>query len=390
MEDIMRLERVSLKNIWNHRGRVGFLTVALVVAVATIVALNSLSNMMQLDFQRQLDEYGSNMVIVPKQDELALSYGGVSLGSVAPTEQTLRDEDVEKLMTIKNSENLAVISPKIIGAASIKDRDALVVGVRFEEELRIKKWWELSGGREARQGRHEALAGAHAARELGLAPGDSVEINGEAFKVVGVLEEIGSEEDRPLYIGLQSAQRLFDRPGQLDLMEVAAWCYDCPIEVIVGQTLEKLPHADVAAVIQASKARNRVVTQFNLFALVLSLAVGFSGSLIIFANMTAAVRERRREIGIFRAVGFRGLNILEIILFEVVLLALFGGLVGYLLGVGAAVVSAPALGLSVPVAFDPTTAYFAVLGTILLTILSSLYPAITAARLSPLTALNDI
>ncbi len=99
----MRLERVSLKNIWNHRGRVGFLTVALVVAVATIVALNSLSNTMQLDFQRQLDEYGSNMVIVPKQDELALSYGGVNLGSVAPTEQTLWDEDVEKLMTIKNS-----------------------------------------------------------------------------------------------------------------------------------------------------------------------------------------------------------------------------------------------------------------------------------------------
>ncbi len=386
----MRLETVSIKNIQKHPGRVAFLAGGLTVMVATIVALHALSQTMYADFQRRLDEYGANMVITAKSDKLPLSYGGVALGTVEASRRTLTNEDVKKLKTIKNRENLAVISPKIVGVDRLRGRDSLIVGVNFTDELRIKKWWEIRTGRQPRAGAAELLAGAEAAGAFNLQVGDQVEINSEVFEVVGILDSVGSAEDRPLYVELKTAQRLFARPGELDIIEVAAWCYDCPIEVIVGQTSEKLPHAEAVAVIQAAKTRNRVVSQFNIFALALSGAIILLGGLTVFSSMLAAVRERRREIGLLRAIGFRGFNILEIVLFETTLIAIVSALAGYALGLGAAYVFAPTLGLETAPTFSPIVGYFAVLGTLLLTLVSSLFPAITAAKLSPNIALRDI
>lgn len=362
----------------------------LLVAVATITALYTISGLMNEDFQRRLDEYGTNMVITPKSDSLPLTYGGVAMGSVGLAQRSLTDADVSKLKTIKNAESLAVISPKIIGVTRVGKKEAMVVGVRFADELRIKKWWEVDAGKRPRPGANQALAGAAAAEAFDLKPGSRVRIGGERFTISGILEEVGSEEDKPIYIGLKKAQTLFGRPGELDIIEVAAWCYNCPIEMIAGQTTEKLPHAKASAVLQAAKTRGQVVAQFNMFSIILSATVAMVGGLIVFSSMLASVRERRREIGIFRAVGFRSLNVLEIVLFETVVLGLLGGVGGYFLGLAATIVAAPALGLTGSVAIDPAVGYLAVLGTMMLTLTAGLYPALTAARLSPMIALNDI
>ena len=386
----MRLERITLINIKKHFGRLALLTLALTVVVATVATLYTLSRLMNEDFQKKLDEYGSNMVIVPKTDDLPLSYDGVPLGNVALTDKHLKDSDINDLKTIKNKENLAVIAPKIIGIAKLKRREAIIVGVDFPKELKIKRWWKLRAGRKPKRGTDQILAGAAAATRHNLKVGQTVEIKGDIFTLAGILEEVGSPEDQPIYIDLKRAQTIFDRPAQLDILEVSVWCYNCPINLIVGQASEKLPHAKVSAVRQVAETRDKVVTQFSIFAVVLSVVMASVGGLIIFTNMLAAVRERRHEIGIFRAVGFRRLNILEIILFETVIVALVSGVAGYLIAVVAAWFLAPTLGIGVPVEINLTVAYFSVLGTLLLTLISSLYPALSAANMSPTIAINDI
>ncbi|MDP1808910.1 MAG: ABC transporter permease [Actinomycetota bacterium] len=386
----MRLERITVVNIRKHFWRLGLLTAGLAVAVATVVALYTLSILMNEDWQKKLDEYGTNMVIVPKTDNLPLSYAGVALGGVSLGNRTLTEADVKALRTIQARRNLAVIAPQLIGAAAINKRDAIIVGIPFSEEFRIKRWWRLQTGKKPTPATNQALIGGSAATRLGIKQGQTIKIKGEQFQVAGILRRVGSQEDEPVYIDLKKAQNMFGRPGQFSLIEVAAWCYNCPIERIVGQASEKLPNAKVSAVRQAVETRNVIVKQFGLFAVILSGVMAIVGGLIIFTNMLAAVRERRREIGIFRAIGFRRLNILEIILFETVLVALAAGIIGYLAGLSAAGLLAPSLGVGVPVTLNLNVAYFAMLGTLLLTLVSSLYPALTAANLSPMIAINDI
>ncbi len=386
----MRIERITIVNMRKHAGRIGLLVAALTVAVATVVALYTLSNLMNEDFQFKIDTYGTNMVIVPKSEDLALSYRGVDLGDVDVSREVLRESDIAKLRTIKNNESIAIVAPKLIESAKIKGRDSIIVGVDFKEELSIKKWWKLAEGKEPKPGSNSALLGSKAATRLDLKTGDRFTVKGETFLLAGVLEPVGSDEDSPVYIDLDRAQKIFNRGQELSLIEVAAWCYQCPIEQIVGQTSEMLPHAQASAVVQAAKMRSGVVNQFILFSIVLSAAMALIGGLIVFANMLTAVRERRREIGIFRAVGFRRLHILEIILFETVILALVSGIVGYFAGIAVAALLAPLLGMSLAIQINLTIAYFAVLGTLVVALLSSLYPALTAASLSPMTAMNDI
>ncbi|NIV32380.1 MAG: FtsX-like permease family protein [Anaerolineae bacterium] len=152
-----------------------------------------------------------------------------------------------------------------------------------------------------------------------------------------------------------------------------------------------LPQARVTALRQAVTLRMETVGQLSRFALAVSAVVVVIGGLVVLTTMLGAVAERRQEIGLFRALGFRKRHVMRIILGEAVLVSLGGGLLGWLLGMGAAVALAPRLANVVtPVTWSPALAFGAVGGALLVGLLASLYPAAHAARLDPTTALRSL
>ena len=171
----MRLEKISFVNIRQHLPRVVLLAVSLIVAVATVIALYSITQVMDEDFQNKLDLYGSNMVIVPKSGNLNLSYNGVNFGNSQQKKKYFDESVIAKLKTIKNSANLAVIAPKLINVDKIKNRTVMVMGIDFTKEFRIKKWWKIASGKKPK-GPGQMLLGAKAARTLKLKTGSLVKI----------------------------------------------------------------------------------------------------------------------------------------------------------------------------------------------------------------------
>ena len=116
-----------------------------------------------------------------------------------------------------------------------------------------------------------------------------------------------------------------------------------------------------------------------------SLAVGGIGILTI---MTITVRERRREIGLLRALGAARRQILVLFLSEAVALAILGGLVGLFLGAGGAWL----IGVSLPALPTHTAWDFVLLAEVtaaLIGLFAGVLPAMQAARLDPVTALRD-
>lgn len=366
------------------------LVFGLAVGVATVVALTAITQTMQADVAHKLDEYGANILIVPRANDLSLSYGGVTVASTAFDVGELTLPDMDRIQTIKDARNISVVAPKLLGAVTLQERPVLVAGVRFVDELRLKQWWTVETGREPAAA-HEALAGVRLARELGLQPGSEVSVNGRTFRVAGLLAENGSQDDDILFVDLAEAQQAMSKPGGVSLVEVAALCTACPVEEMVRQIGEVLPQARVTALRQAVTLRMATVDQLARFALAVSAVVLIIGALVVLTTMLGAVAERRQEIGLFRALGFRQRHVVRVILLEAAVISLAGGLAGWLLGMGSAALLAPRVaGVTLPVVWSPLLAAGAVAGALLVGLLASLYPALYAARLDPTSALRSL
>jgi putative ABC transport system permease protein len=385
----MRLRDIVVRNLRRRLGRKLLLIAGLTIGVATVVGLLAITTTMQADVAGKLDEYGANILIVPKANDLSLSYGGVTVASAAYDVGELTLADLDRLQTIENARNISVVAPKLLGAIPLAGRSVLVAGVRFDDELRLKQWWDMEG--QEPDAADKVLIGQRLARLLDSHPGDGVSIAGHTFRVAGILAENGSQDDDILFVDLGAAQQVMGKPGAISLVEVAALCTECPVEDMVKQISEVLPQARVTALRQAVTLRMETVGQLSRFSLAVSVVVIVIGSLVVLTTMLGAVTERRQEIGLFRALGFRRRHVMHVILGEAVLVSLGGGLLGWLLGMGLAVVLAPRLAnVMVPVIWDPWLALGAVGGALLVGLLASLYPAASAARLDPTTALRSL
>ena len=366
-----------------------FVALGLLLGVATVVALVSMTEAVNADVQDKLDRYGANIVITPKTNDLALSYGGVTVANAAYDVKDLSRDDVARILTIPNSGNIANVAPKLAGAARIGDSRGLLVGVDFPSELKMKTWWKIDG--RAPQSPGEVLLGYKAATTLKLEPGRDLALGDERHPVVGVLRETGSAEDSVVFVDAATAERVLGKPGAVSFVEVSALCQACPIEEIVAQLKAELPNADVTALSQAVEGRKRTVDQLTALAGAVSLVVILIGGLVVLTTTMGAVTERTREIGILRAVGFRRWHIARIFLLESAIVGALGGVAGWAVGLGAARLLAPLVaGVPQPPPLDPLLGLGAVALAVAVGLAGSAYPALQAANLDPVEALRFV
>jgi len=386
----MKLHNISLNNLRRRKAKMAFLTIGLSVGIATIVTLVTLTRSMSGDIGRKMDEFGANILITPQSNGLAMNYGGISLGGVTFDQREIREEDLPRISTIRNSRNISAIAPKVLGGVRVAGRDALLVGVLFDRELKMKQWWNIFG--EAPKGDHELLLGSDAAKLFNVLPGDTLAIKGETFKVTGVLGQTGSQDDSLIFANLAKAQKLLGKEGRITLVEVAALCSGCPIGDMVVQIAEKLPDARVSAIQQVVEGRLKALDQFKRFSYALGGVVAFIGSLIVFVTMMGSVNERTTEIGVFRAIGFRKSHIMRIILLEALLVSLLAGLVGFASGMGAARLALPfmAEGKNALLVWDMSVTFGSIGLAVVVGLLASLYPALHASRMDPTEALRAL
>ncbi|MBC8249071.1 MAG: ABC transporter permease [Anaerolineales bacterium] len=385
----MQLTDIALNSLRRRKGRMIFLVLGLAIGVATVVALVAITDTMQTDIAVKMDEYGANILIVPKASDLSLSYGGVTVASAAYDVGELSLADLDRLQTIPNARNISVVAPKLLGAITLGERPVLVAGVRFPDELRLKQWWQLNGAEPG--GTYDALAGVRLAQALNLHAGAMLKLNGQTFHVVGILAENGTQDDDILFIDLAAAQQVMNKPDGISLVEVAALCIACPVEDMVKQISEVLPQARVTALRQAVTLRMETVGQLGRFALAVAAVVMAIGGMVVLTTMLSSVSERRPEIGLFRAMGFRQQHVMRIILSEAALVSMAGGVLGWLAGMGAAVLLTPYLAnVTIPVQWNPWWAFAAAGGALVIGLGASVYPAMYAARLDPTIALRSL
>ena len=385
----MTLKEIAFRNLIRRKGKAAFILAGLIIGVTTVVAVISMVEAMTSDINEKLEKYGANILVVPKTENLSLTYGGLSLGGVSFEIEEIKEKELEQISSIKYARNVAAVGPLVLGVINVNAHRVLLAGVDFEAARILKPWWRING---TRPSENSVLLGAETARVMELDIGGTIEIKDRRLKVSGVLEPTGSQDDHLVFVRLATAQSLLDKPGRISMAEVAALCTACPIEEMVKQISQALPGAKVMAIQQVVKGRMETLSQFKKLSYGVSAVVVLIGSLVVLVTMMGSVRERTQEIGIFRAIGFRKKHVMRIVFIEAGIVSGLAGIIGYLLGFGGTKIGVrfftESQTIAVPLNLELAGGAF--LLAVMVGLAASIYPALMAARLDPNAALRAL
>lgn len=236
------------------------------------------------------------------------------------------------------------------------------------------------------------LAGATVAERLKLGPGRAIWLNGAQYLVEGVLQPTGSDDDSVLFAHLPEAQKLFHAPDAASFIEVAALCSGCPIEDIVNELGAALPGQDIRALRQVVAQRMYSISFAQNMALVVTVVILFSACVMVVMSMLVSANERRKEIGLLRAVGFSRRAVFFIFAAEALVIGFLAGVAGYAAGYLAG--SKVLVAMQIEAAAYPAFSFAALFGYGLmasaLAVLAAAFPACKAARANPAEALTSL
>jgi putative ABC transport system permease protein len=253
----------------------------------------------------------------------------------------------------------------------------------------------------ADEGSNVVVFGTDLARKENAVLDGTVEIRGESFTVVGILEPTLTAPDTMAIVPLQAAQQLMAASLPKSIQDAIS--PDELISQVVVYPKVGVNDAELAAQIERDVDNVQTLTGaefdaqvgsftgvFNAIIIgvaVISLVVG---GLSVINTMAMSVAERTREIGIKRAIGGSRRRIIRELVTEAAFIGFIGGVIGLVLGAIVVVLANEAGRSSGTILFDltPGTAIFAVAFSTILGMVAGVIPAWSAARLDPVEALR--
>jgi putative ABC transport system permease protein len=385
----VRLRHIAVGNLRRRKGKAILMIAGLTVAVAAFVLVVSLILSLRAAVDDKLSKYGSNMVVAPSSPQLTLSYGGLNtFGAGTGRVRLLRDADLAALRAVPSASRIAAAVPVLLQPVKVDGRSIVAMGTDIPQALRVKLWWRIEGRAPSRP--NELLVGLNVRNELGVQVGDRVSVQGRRMLVSGVLWETGGEEDNVVLMDRAVLGRLTGQVGRMNLIEVTATDVRS-VDALSREIETRLPGTSVSSVKKSIQFTTQANTSLEKFGLsVTALIVTISG-LVVAITMLASVKERQKEIGVLRAVGYKQRHISRLIFIETAMISSIAAGLGVAAGlVTAGVAPFVVRGLALHLVIAPAVIAAGVVISFLVGLAAALYPAKRAADLDPATALKQL
>ncbi len=394
--------KATIRGLLARKVRLALTALSVLLGVSFVAGTYTLTDTLDASFQTFFDRTveGVDVVVRPRAP-----FGGDGERDRAPASLVRQVRGVEGVGSAYGvlEDYAQFVDPE---GESIQNGGAPTIGITWSQAPDADEPLRLSEGRAPEADGEVAMDAGTAARH-GFEVGDEVDVllegPKERFEIVGLFG-FGNQLDALAVtfaaFDLQTAQRVFGAPGMVDAVNVTAapGASNAAIQERLRAELGAAYEVNLASEFAADRSSD--FTEF--FSLLTQLLLGFAaiglvvGAFIIFNTFSILVAQRTREFGLLRAMGASGRQVVVAVVLEAALVGFVASLLGLAAGVGLAALLlalVSSLGFDVPdgalVVAERTIIASLAVG-VLVTVASSVIPAVRAARIPPIAAIDDV
>ena len=372
----MKFLSLPVKNLRSHRFRSILTSLGVAIALGGLLALVGLSRGIERNWVMFLEGKGTHLLALRK-------------GAIDTLTATLDEKLGERIRSVPG---IAQVTAGIGDMVDLETGEMVyVIGWPLDGDI-----WQtlqiIEGRNPGRTEPEAVVVGETLARHLAKRPGDSIQLSGRDFRIVGISRQPSVLEDRAVMMPLAAMQQLLGREGKVSGFHIRVRHPDRVAETggIQSQLAAMFPQKSFLETSEV--ARDALVLRL-LRAIVWSsstIAMGMA-FMAVLNTLLMSVSERTREIGLLCAIGWRPSRIVAMVMLDGLVVSAFGAAAG--IGMGLACLRWIARHPRLGGLFQPEVTTGLVLEgavmAILVGLLAGLYPAWRATRLNPMDLLRS-
>lgn len=354
------------------------LMIAFTVALGVSLATAMLNVMLGVGdkVNKELKSYGANINVVSKESSLISDLYDLGNSSEVTNDKYLNEKDLLKIKQIFWGFSIVDYTPYLQKTVNVNDSKTKMIGTWFNKHLdlstgesidtgmkNLKNWWNIKGEWLTEEDDHKVLVGSLFAGRNNIKIGDTIKIfvNNKNFEleVKGIFES-GGDEDLNIFTTLKTVQEILNLKGKISSIEVSAlttpdndlakkatrdpnsltpneyetWYCTAYVSSICYQIQEVVENSVAKPIRQVAESEGKILDKTKLL-MILITALSSIGSALGISNLiTATVMEKSQEIGLIKAIGGTNIRIILLILTEIIITGLLGGIIGYFIGIG--------------------------------------------------------
>ena len=367
--------KMLASSLIRRRSRMAVALFGIAIGATVLLGMITLSYDIPRQMSQEFRSYGANMVFVSAGQE------------------PLQMADAAKAAALLPKGGLMGITPFRYIPVRSKMVPYTAVGTDFESVRKTSPYWQLEGRWPEKD--NEVLAGADVAEFALFIPGKTITLDGRNSKhskfektvtVTGVVRT-GSVEDGFIFMSLPAMEAMTGEAGTADVVEVSLSADEQTLRQITASVKEAVPTIEARLVKRVTQSETAVLGKLEMLVYLVTLVVLILTMICVATTMMTVVLERRREIGLKKALGAESRRIAKEFLAEGVILGIVGGLLGGACGLGfAQIICSQVFGRSIAVEFYLIPVTLVV--SVAVTIAACIVPARRAMEVEPALVLR--
>lgn len=389
---------MAFSSIKERRLRSALTVLGIVIGIAAIISLVSIGEGMRRGITDMLEQFGANKIMV--MPSMQMGFGPPVIG------ESLTEDDLDDIKRVRGVDIAVPILFRSLPVEFNGESEVLsITGVDTEDAEEFFsdiQAFQLEAGRFQRSGdRYGIVIGYLIAKNVfsdEVKLNDRLEIKETNFEVIGIMNEMGNQQDDTMIIlPLDTLRDMIDEETEITMFFIKVKDAN-RIEYVVDSIQKNLDDEhgeDTFMVMSTMQLTEQIGSITSMISVFLGGIAGISllvAGIGISNTMLMSIMERTREIGIMKAVGATNKEIMEIFLIESAAIGLIGGILGCVIGIGISRVISTAssyfFGMSINTAVTPELISIGLGFAVGVGVVSGLFPARRAAKLKPVEALR--